>query len=127
MGLAARTTIQKGQRTFNRLRLGVPASLILTHERSGCTLENISSTGACLRVPRPIAKGGTAILCFHLLKLYGVVMWSRDHLCGLRFETPLEREDMQGFLWIVQNREEYDRICREELLEDAGTGFGTSR
>jgi hypothetical protein len=124
MALSARQTIQQGQRSFNRLRLSVPASLILTHERSPCILENISSTGACIRVERPIAKGSTAVLCFHLLRIYAVVIWSRDKLCGLRFESPVEREDMQGFLWIVQNREEYERICREELLEDAGTGFG---
>ena len=124
MGLAARSTIQKGQRTFNRLRLGLPASLILTHERSPCTLENISSTGACVRVERPLIKGSTAILCFHLLRIYSVVMWSRETLSGLRFEAPLETEDMQGFLWIIQNREEYDRICREELFEDTSTGFG---
>lgn len=124
MGLAARSTVQKGHRTFNRLRLKVRASLILTHERTACTIENISSTGACIRLAHPVAKGSTAILCFHLLRLYAVVMWSRDSLCGLRFEHPVEQEDMQGFLWIVQNRAEYERICREELLEDAGTGFG---
>ncbi len=124
MGLVAKSSLQQGQRSFNRLRLGLPASLILTHERSACTLENISSTGACIRVESPIAKGSTAVLCFHLLRLYAVVMWSRGELCGLRFESPVEREDMQGFLWIVQNREEYDRICREDLLEAASTGFG---
>ena len=124
MGLAARSIVQKGQRTFNRLRLGLPASMMLTHERGPCTLENVSSTGACVRYDKNLPKGSTAILCFHLLRIYSVVMWSRDGLIGLRFESPLELEDMQGFLWIVENREEYDRICREELFEDASTGYG---
>lgn len=106
------------------MRLGLPASLILTHERCGCTLENVSSTGACIRVEQPLAKGATAILCFHLLRIYAVVMWSRGDLCGLRFEQAVEPDDMQGFLWIVQNREEYQRICREDLAEDMATGFG---
>jgi len=124
MAISAKGSIQKGQRTFNRLRLGLPASLILTHERIPCTLENISSTGACVRVGRPLAKDSTVVLCFHLLRIYAVVIWSRAGLCGLRFECPVEREDMRGFLWIVQNPEEYQRICREELFEDVATGFG---
>ncbi len=120
----AKTAIQQGQRTYNRLRLGLPASMVLTHERRYCTLENISSTGACVRTESAIAKGRTTILCFHLLRIFSVVIWSRDTLQGLRFESPLESEDMQGFLWIVQNRAEYDRVCREELIGDMATGFG---
>ena len=124
MAPTVKSAVQQGQRSLNRLRLGLPASLILTHERRACTLENVSSSGACVRVGRSVAKGNTAVLCFHLLRIYTVVIWSRDTLCGLRFETPLELEDMQGFLWITQNREEYERICLEELVEDLGTGFG---
>ena len=124
MALTARSAVQQGQRSLNRLRLGLSASLILTHERRACTIENVSSSGACLRVEQPVAKGKTAVLCFHLLRIYAVVIWSRDTLCGLRFETPLNLEDMQGFLWITQNREEYERICREELVEDLATSFG---
>ena len=64
------------------------------------------------------------MLCFHLLRSYAQVWWSRDTLFGLRFDKSLEFEDLQGFLWITQNREEYERICREELFKDASTGFG---
>ena len=124
MALTAKSAVQLGQRTMNRLKLGLPASLILTYERRACTLENVSSTGACVRVGQPVAKGNTAVLCFHLLRIYAVIKWSRNSLCGLRFEPPLDLEEMQGFLWITQNREEYERICLEELAEDMATGFG---
>ena len=120
----ARSTVQQGHRSFNRLRLGLPASLILTHERRPCVLENISATGACIRGEQPIPKGTTVILCFHLLRIYSAVKWTRESFCGLHFDKPLEPEDMQGFLWITQNQEEYERVCREELLEGAYTGFG---
>ncbi len=87
-------------------------------------LENISATGACIRTERPIPKGTTVVICFHLLRIYAAVKWSRESLCGLHFDKPLEQEDMHGFLWLTQNREEYERICQEELLEDASIGFG---
>lgn len=119
-----RLTIQQGHRSFNRLRLGLPASLITTHERRSCVLENISATGACIRVEQPIPKGATVVVCFHLLRIYGFVKWTRQSLCGLHFDKPLEQEDMHGFLWLTQNQVEYERICAEELLNSASTGFG---
>lgn len=124
MAQAARLTLQQGHRTFNRVRLGVPAALILTHERQPCVLENVSATGACIRCAQPVAKGATAVLSFHQLRIYASVTWSREGLCGLRFEKQLDMEDMQGFFWITQNRAEYERICREDLIEDAATGYG---
>ena len=124
MGLMANSSVPHGQRSLNRLRLGLPASLILTHVRRHCVLDNISATGACVRVEQAIAKGLTAILCFHELRIYCTVAWSRDASCGLRFESRLDQEDMQGLLWITQNREEYERICREMGAEDWATGFG---
>jgi hypothetical protein len=116
MGLKAKTTVPHGQRAFNRLRLGLPASLILHHEQVPCVLKDISATGACVQLAQSITEGGTVVLCFHLLRLPAAVMWSRDTLHGLHFESRLEREDLQGFLWIVQNRAEYERICNDELL-----------
>jgi hypothetical protein len=124
MNQKARSMVHQGHRSFNRLRLGLPASLVLTHERRSCVLENISAAGACVRCEEPVPKGTTTVLCFHLLRAYAIAIWSRENLCGLRFDKLLELEDMQGFLWITQNREEYERICREELLKDSSTGFG---
>lgn len=40
----------------------------------------------------------------HGLKLYAAVMWCNGVECGLKFDQPLDLEDMQGMLWITENR-----------------------
>ena len=40
-------------------------------------------------------------------------MWCNGAECGLKFDQPLDLEDMQGMLWITENRELYARICNE--------------
>ena len=107
-----------GKRASNRLRLGVAATLSLTSETRPCVLDDISATGARLRIDRQLATGTMALLNFHQLHLYASVVWSRDGECGLRFERRLPLEDMQGMLWITQHRELYDRMCMETHAEE---------
>ena len=40
-------------------------------------------------------------------------MWCNGAECGLKFDQPLDLEDMQGMLWITENRELYAWICNE--------------
>ena len=114
---------QHGNRYGNRLRLGAQASLILTHETRPCLIDDVSPRGARVRVLAPLSKGLTAILAFHELRAYCTVAWSRGQECGLRFESEMPKEDMQGFLWIIQNREQYDRICLESRAADWFAGI----
>jgi hypothetical protein len=112
MSLHAHPRPAHGGRLFNRLRLGAPAVLELIHERRPCLLDDISSTGARLLVKPPPAVDTVAILRFHELKIYSRVIWTKGAEVGLQFDRPLELEDMQGMLWITENRELYERICR---------------
>ena len=113
---------QHGNRYGHRLRLEAQGSLILTHESRPCLIEDIAARGARLRLRQPLTKGLTAILAFHELRIYCTVAWSKELECGLRFESELPREDMEGFLWIIQNREQYDRICLESRAADWFSG-----
>jgi hypothetical protein len=113
MGMYSLPRPGPGHRGANRLRLGVPAQLQLTHETRKCLLDDVSASGARLRIEHPLAPHQIAILTFHELKLYATVMWSKGGTCGIKFEQPLELEDMQGMLWITENRELYERICNE--------------
>jgi hypothetical protein len=113
----------QGQRSANRLRLGVSASLELTSGARPCLIDDISSTGAHLRIEQALAAGSTAILHFHDLHLYTSVVWCKQGECGIRFEKPLPLEDMQGMLWITQNRELYDRMCQESHAEQWTQGI----
>lgn len=113
-----------GGRLFNRLRLGAAASLDLTHQRRAVLLDDISSTGARLRMAHPPAAGTMAALRFHELKAYAQVIWANGNELGLRFEMPLDLEDMQGMLWITENRDLYERICRQGHARDWADGIG---
>ena len=113
MGLHSPPRAAPGQRNFNRLRLGVPASLVLVHETKRCLIDDISTSGVRLRIDYAVLPGATTQLVFHELRAYATVMWCHGGECGLRFETPLDLEDMQGMLWITENRAVYDRICNE--------------
>lgn len=85
----------------------------LTHETRTCLIDDVSKSGARLRISQPLAPHQTAVLCFHELKLYATVMWCKGAECGLKFEQPLDPEDMQGMLWITEHRALYERICNE--------------
>ena len=113
MGLQSPARTAHGQRNFNRLRLGAPASLVLIHETKRCLIDDISTSGVRLRIGFVVQPGQTTQVAFHELRAYATVMWCKQGECGLRFESPLDLEDMQGMLWITENRAVYDRICNE--------------
>lgn len=120
----ARQPVVTGKRFANRLRLGVPAGLLLTHRTHRCLIEDISASGALLRVSEPIPAGRTAMLQFHLLKLYVTIKWCRGGRCGVQFEQKLDAEDMEGFLWIVRHPKAYARFCSESGGRDWSMGLG---
>lgn len=113
-----------GNRSFNRLRLGVPATLVLTHGAQGCLIDDISCTGTRLRSQRPLTIGQTAVLSFHELRLFSTVRWAAGRDCGLHFDRPLDLEDMQGMLWITENRALYERLCQAGHAMDWADGIG---
>jgi hypothetical protein len=118
------SSARPGGRHFNRLQLGVSAQLVLTHETRDCLIDDISCTGARLRVMQPLAEHQSLLLAFHELKLFATVVWLRGGECGLRFDQPIDPEDMQGMLWIKENRKIYDRICQAGHAMDWAEGFG---
>ncbi|WP_296678999.1 PilZ domain-containing protein [Novosphingobium sp.] len=113
-----------GNRHFNRLRLSVPAALVLTHGTQACLIDDISCTGVRLRSERALQVGQTAMLSFHELRLFAAVRWTHGGECGLRFDRPLDLEDMQGMLWITENRALYQRMCEAGHAMDWAEGIG---
>jgi hypothetical protein len=113
-----------GKRLGNRLRLGVPAGLVLPYRTHRCRIVDVSANGARIRVERPIQTDRTAMLHFHELRAYGTVVWCRAGECGLAFDPPLAQEDIEGFLWIVQNPDAYARFCGTSGGRDWSIGLG---
>lgn len=113
-----------GKRHFNRLRLGVPAALVLPHGTADCLIDDISCTRARLRICRTLASDQAVVLSFHELRPFAVVRWMRGRECGVKFEQPLDPEDMQGMLWITENRALYERLCPTGHASDWADGIG---
>lgn len=124
MGFPSARGRTQGNRHFNRLRLGVSAMLILTHDSRACLIDDISRTGARLRIDRALTERQAVILAFHELRVFATVKWSRGRECGLQFDQPLDPEDMRGMLWIKENRELYARICDTGRAMDWSEGIG---
>lgn len=114
----------QGNRHGNRLKLGVPAGFVMTHETRRCLLDDISAKGARIRMDKPLEPGRTGYICFHRLRLFCTVKWSRNGECGVRFDSIVPQEDMEGFLWIVRNPKSYRRLCEETGAHDWSQGIG---
>jgi hypothetical protein len=102
------STARQGHRSFNRLSLGVRGELQLTRGTQTCTVDDISSTGARISMAPPPPRGAPAVLRVAGNLVFGTVVWARPDRCGLRFDQPLPLKEMQRFLWISQNPEQYE-------------------
>lgn len=100
--------VKQGQRSYNRLKLGVPAVLVLAHGRVNCLLDDVSVSGAKVRTQTAVSKGQSAELMFDRHRVFCTVNWSRAGEAGLSFVDPMGQADMQRLLWIVENREEWE-------------------
>lgn len=100
---------KQGQRSYTRLRLGIPAMLVLPHEHRQCVIDDVSVSGARVRSDGPIRCDLSAELRFDRHRLFCTVTWSRGNQAGLSFADYLEQGDMQRLLWIVDNREQWEQ------------------
>ena len=81
-----------GRRANARLRLHVPAELVLTDGNARCLLDDISRTGAHVTVPRTVFRGSDAVLRCGGLECFGEIVWVSGNHCGLLFDRPLAQE-----------------------------------
>lgn len=79
----------RGRRAKPRLRLGLPARLMLLAGNSPCVVEDISETGARVAVRHPVTRGADAVLYLLDLECFGAISWQDGASCGIEFETPL--------------------------------------
>lgn len=84
-----------GRRKSPRVDAPLPALLITMGDRHPAILYNISETGALLRARSAPAKGTELFLQVDSLDVYARVIWQRDEECGLEFETPIRRWDVE--------------------------------
>jgi hypothetical protein len=84
-----------GRRKARRVDAPLPALLITMGDRHPAILYNISETGALLRARSAPAKGTELFLQVDSLDVYARVIWRRGEECGLEFEAPIRRWDVE--------------------------------
>lgn len=84
--------IYRGQRTFARARLNLPARIVTFNGTSACTLIDMSRNGAkiaaadCPRVSAMVIIEGLP------MELFGTVCWSRSSLFGFEFDQQISHD-----------------------------------
>ncbi len=104
-----------GRRTNARLRLHIPAQLLLLDGRHNCLLENLSRSGARVRIAGDalMKAGDSAILTWVDVEAFCTIAWVRGAVCGLAFEASLEQQTMLQARWMSENYDKYEReACR---------------
>ena len=114
----------QGHRSGNRLSLGLAGQLELTSGTIGCVVENLSRTGARVALASPPPRGSPVILQVAERRLFALLTWTRPGECAVHFDDPVGLEDMQRFLWISQNREQYELERESSAAKDWSAGLG---
>ncbi len=84
-----------GRRAARRIYAPLPALLITMADRHPAVLYNISETGARLRARNAPAERTELFLQVDSLDIYARVVWQRGEECGLEFERPIRRWDVE--------------------------------
>jgi len=99
-----------GRRGASRLRLYVPAELILVDGQERCVLDDISRSGAQITVPRNLPVGTCCVLRCGRLEFFAEVVWTTAGRCGLAFDEVLDSRVL------VQLRSIRDELAEVELV-----------
>ena len=101
-----------GRRQANRHRLNMAARLIAAHQNMRVQLEDISASGACIRLMRP-GSLHDGHLCWLNFRAFARVVWRSDLRYGLRFDEPLSDD-------CLRRTAEFDEL----IGEGAGDKYG---
>ena len=105
------------RRSEARVRLHIPARLILLTGVQQCMLEDLSVTGAAL-IPRDALPhvGASGILQCENLETFGTVQWARYGRCGIMFD---ERLPLANVIALRHFADAYEQNERANFRERA--------
>lgn len=105
-----------GRRSAARVRLNIPAKVLLLSGQENCLLDNLSETGARVAVncvpPRP---GSGAVLMMQNFEAFGIVVWSAKERFGIAFETPLSLDVVVRIRDFADHYSAYEQKQRERM------------
>jgi hypothetical protein len=111
------TAITPRRRGEARVRLHLPARIILLTGTERCILEDLSVTGAAVIPEGPLPQpGACAILQCEGVEAFGQVRWSRFGRCGVMFEDKLPLEQV---VWLRHHADDFEVTERARQMESA--------
>lgn len=103
------------------------AAAILTLERSySATVIDVSATGAQLRACGDVAVGQDLWVKVGIIDTLATVAWEKEGLCGVTFDTPLQKEDLDHLRREAKNTL-VTWLTSEERAAAAGWLYGGPR
>lgn len=81
--------IPVGRRKTSRLRLGIPAVLLLLDGTFRCRLIDLSCSGARIGLDQHLRIGAEAVLQCPGFEVFGMVVWSDAEQVGMHFDEEL--------------------------------------
>lgn len=111
------SAVVPGRRADARVRLHLPARLVMTTGTQQCILEDLSTTGAAIIVQGEMpAPGASAILLCQHVEGFGMIRWTRHGRCGLMFDEKMALPDVVSLRHIADS---FEATERERNLERA--------
>lgn len=116
-GMSA-SAVPQGRRGDARVRLHLPARLILLIGTQHCILEDLSVTGAAIIPEDGLPTVGTsAILQCEHIEAFGQIRWARYGRCGLMFEEKLPLAQVISLRRYADNFEANERERQKQRAQ----------
>jgi hypothetical protein len=101
-----------------RLRLAMPATLLLLTGTYRATLLDLSRSGARIALDPPVKIGSEAVMQVPGLEAFGTVIWQDDGYAGLRFDRMVSEERMLALRNFADTcGERSDTLMRQSVHE----------
>jgi hypothetical protein len=111
-----------GRRANPRVRLGIPARLLLLGSNARCLLDNLSRSGARLTLDNPPRPSESAVLQCEGLEAFCTVVRVEGRVCAVRFMPALDERNVCGMRSVADHYAEHMREAIEGRARDWITG-----
>ncbi len=124
MTLAANHAGIPHRRNAARVRLRIPADFLTLDGHRKCWLEDLSSSGARLRIEPPPAKGASGFLNFCGTETFGTVVWAWEKTCGMAFDEELPHDTVVALRRMADDIPDFERLRHTQAIRDWVEGRG---
>jgi len=107
-----------GRRAASRVRLRIPATIILLSGKYACQLDDLSQTGARLTIDPPPPPHASGVLVINGLEAFGEVVWSSMGRAGMAFDEPMPLEQVIAVRHYADSFAEHEQNARERMVRE---------